>query len=236
MTATPRGGRTRTSWHFSPPSRPIPLELCCEDPSRDRTQRGSSTNSPHNRSRNINHSMWLTTYDAGNPPVRFDVTGAGDGAMEEPKRARSRKRRIQPRPVLHATAPALDPTVTSVVDILRRRFGSARIALETTIHTVTTWTYTSILLQLSLHTAGSFRRRRRSVLPSLANLRIIRRCLVFLVYPFRLPWPFPSLGCSIWSALRQRGQLPHTKLVEGSGKMLQRRRARWETSLRGSSC
>jgi hypothetical protein len=30
--------------------------------------------------------------------------------MDEPKRARSRKRWIQPRPALHATAPALDPT------------------------------------------------------------------------------------------------------------------------------
>ena len=48
--------------------------------------------------------------DAGNPPVRFDVAGAGNGAMGEPKRARSRKRRIQPRPVLHATAPVPDPT------------------------------------------------------------------------------------------------------------------------------
>jgi hypothetical protein len=48
--------------------------------------------------------------DAGNPPVRFDVAGAGDGVMEPPKRARSRKRLTQPRGVLHTTAPVPDPT------------------------------------------------------------------------------------------------------------------------------
>ena len=48
--------------------------------------------------------------DAGNPPVRFDVAGAGDGVMEPLKRARSRKRRTQPRGVLHTTAPVPDPT------------------------------------------------------------------------------------------------------------------------------
>jgi hypothetical protein len=62
--------------------RAIPWELCCEDPSRNRTQHGSSTNSLHNRPRNITHRMWLTTYDAGNPPVRFDMAGAGDRVME----------------------------------------------------------------------------------------------------------------------------------------------------------
>jgi hypothetical protein len=49
--------------------------------------------------------------DAGNPPVRFDVAGAGDGVMESPKRARSRKRRTQSRGILHTTAPVLDPTL-----------------------------------------------------------------------------------------------------------------------------
>jgi len=39
--------------------------------------------------------------DARNPPVRFDVAGAGDGVMDSPKRARSRKRRTQPRGILH---------------------------------------------------------------------------------------------------------------------------------------
>ncbi len=48
--------------------------------------------------------------DAGNPPVRFDVAGAGDEVMESPKRARSRKRRTQPRGILHTTAPVPDPT------------------------------------------------------------------------------------------------------------------------------
>ena len=48
--------------------------------------------------------------DAGNPPVRFDVAGAGDGVMEPSNRARSRKRRTQPRGVLHTTAPVPDPT------------------------------------------------------------------------------------------------------------------------------
>ena len=48
--------------------------------------------------------------DAGNSPVRFDVAGARAGVMESPKRARSRKRRTQPRGVLHNTAPVPDPT------------------------------------------------------------------------------------------------------------------------------
>jgi hypothetical protein len=56
--------------------------------------------------------------DAGNPPVRFDVAGAGDGVMEPPKRARSRKRRTQPRGVLHTTAPVPDPTAQT-----ERRMG-----------------------------------------------------------------------------------------------------------------
>jgi hypothetical protein len=43
--------------------------------------------------------------------VAIYVAGAGDGAMDDPKRARSRKRWIQPRSVLGATAPVLDPTV-----------------------------------------------------------------------------------------------------------------------------
>ena len=48
--------------------------------------------------------------DAGNPPVRFDVAGAGDRVMDPPKRARSRKRLTQPRGVLQTTAPVPDPT------------------------------------------------------------------------------------------------------------------------------
>ena len=48
--------------------------------------------------------------DAGNPPVRFDVAGAGDGVMESLKRARSWKRRTQPRGDLYTTAPVPDPT------------------------------------------------------------------------------------------------------------------------------
>jgi hypothetical protein len=48
--------------------------------------------------------------DAGNPPVRFDVAGAGDGVMDSPRRARSRKRRTQPRGALHTIAPVPDPT------------------------------------------------------------------------------------------------------------------------------
>jgi hypothetical protein len=53
--------------------------------------------------------------DAGNPPVRFDVAGAGDGVMDSPKRARSRKRRTQPRGVLHTTAPVPDPTAPAAL-------------------------------------------------------------------------------------------------------------------------
>jgi hypothetical protein len=43
-------------------------------------------------------------------PVRFDVAGAGDGLMASPKRARSWKRRTQPRGILHTTALVPDPT------------------------------------------------------------------------------------------------------------------------------
>jgi len=61
---------------------------------------------------------------AGDPPVRFggrgsctlslplscDAAGAGDGATESPNRARRGKPRTQPRMLLRATAPVLDPT------------------------------------------------------------------------------------------------------------------------------
>src|ERR1019366_2394090 len=56
--------------------------------------------------------------DAGNPPVRFDVAGAGDGVMESPKRARSRKRQTQPRGVLHTTAPVPDPTAPGFAPLM----------------------------------------------------------------------------------------------------------------------
>ena len=67
--------------------------------------------------------------DAGNPPVRFDVAGAGDGVMESPKRARSRKRRTRPRGVLHTTAPVPDPTqdtVNGVAYAINGDFGVVR--------------------------------------------------------------------------------------------------------------
>ena len=47
---------------------------------------------------------------AGNPHAAFEEAGAGDGATDGPKRARRGKPRIQPREVLRATAPVLDPT------------------------------------------------------------------------------------------------------------------------------
>ena len=46
-------------------------ELCCEDPRRDREKGGPLHSSPHNRPRNINHRMWLTTYDAVTLHVRI---------------------------------------------------------------------------------------------------------------------------------------------------------------------
>jgi hypothetical protein len=64
--------------------------------------------------------------DAGNPPVRFDVAGAGDGVMEPPKRARSRKLRTQPRGVLHTTATVPDPTAPAIFSAWKSWAHSAR--------------------------------------------------------------------------------------------------------------
>jgi len=47
---------------------------------------------------------------AGNLHAACDVAGAGNGITEISKRARKRKRRIQPRNFLRIYAPALDPT------------------------------------------------------------------------------------------------------------------------------
>jgi hypothetical protein len=51
--------------------------------------------------------------NAGNPHVAFEVAGAGNGMMEDSKRARNRKRGNKPRVILHIAAPALDPTGAS---------------------------------------------------------------------------------------------------------------------------
>ena len=48
---------------------------------------------------------------AGNPHARFDRAGTGDGLTATTKRARSRKRRIQPSQRLRSTAPVPDPTI-----------------------------------------------------------------------------------------------------------------------------
>jgi hypothetical protein len=48
--------------------------------------------------------------NAGNPHVAFEVAGAGNGMMDDPKRARNRKRGNKPRVYLHIAAPVLDPT------------------------------------------------------------------------------------------------------------------------------
>jgi hypothetical protein len=47
---------------------------------------------------------------AGNPHAAFEEAGAGNGVTDIPKRARRGKPRIQPREILRATAPVLDPT------------------------------------------------------------------------------------------------------------------------------
>ena len=54
---------------------------------------------------------------AGNPHAPFEVAGAGNGPTVIPKRARSRKRRTQPREHLRGTAPALDPTRKSTWNV-----------------------------------------------------------------------------------------------------------------------
>jgi|GEM_PF-5907070 len=48
--------------------------------------------------------------NAGNPHVAFEVAGAGNGMMDDPKRARNRKRGNKQRVYLHIAAPVLDPT------------------------------------------------------------------------------------------------------------------------------
>jgi len=52
--------------------------------------------------------------NAGNPHVAFEVAGAGNGMMEDSKRARNRKRGHKPRVHLNITASVLDPTVPIV--------------------------------------------------------------------------------------------------------------------------
>ena len=47
---------------------------------------------------------------AGNPHAAFEAAGTGNGATVYPMRARRGKPRTQPRAVLRATAPVLDPT------------------------------------------------------------------------------------------------------------------------------
>ncbi len=47
---------------------------------------------------------------AGNPHAACEAEGTGNGATANPKRARRGKPMIQPRAVLQATAPVLDPT------------------------------------------------------------------------------------------------------------------------------
>jgi hypothetical protein len=47
---------------------------------------------------------------AGKPHAAFEAAGIGDGATDNPTRARRGKPRTQPRGVLRATAPVLDPT------------------------------------------------------------------------------------------------------------------------------
>ena len=63
----------------------------------------------------INFDMKATgERSAGNPHATFEVAGAGNGMMENPKRARNRKRGHKPRVNLHITASVLDPTVPVV--------------------------------------------------------------------------------------------------------------------------
>src|SRR5208282_3739824 len=68
----------------------------------------------------INFDMKATgERSAGNPHATFEVAGAGNGMMEDPKRARNRKRGHKPRVNLHITASDLDPTGPIVDDIFR---------------------------------------------------------------------------------------------------------------------
>jgi hypothetical protein len=57
---------------------------------------------------------------------------AGDGVMESPKRARSRKRQIQPRGVLYTTAPVPDPTALPLYGAYSGPLYQVRKADDTT--------------------------------------------------------------------------------------------------------
>ncbi len=66
---------------------------------------------------------------AGKPHAAFDVAGAGNGATDDPTRARREKSRTQPRDILRATAPALDPTALSVAAVPCNNVQSARMTV-----------------------------------------------------------------------------------------------------------
>ena len=66
---------------------------------------------PHNWEGHIKHQMWWTTFDAGNPHVRFDERDLETGEMASYSDTGNRKGRehvmIQP----NSTAPDLDSTI-----------------------------------------------------------------------------------------------------------------------------
>src|SRR6266487_5579149 len=49
---------------------------------------GFSASAPHNKVDHITHQMWCTTFDAGNPPVRF----GGRGGINPPSLPQSQVR------------------------------------------------------------------------------------------------------------------------------------------------
>ena len=77
---------------------------------------------------------------AGNPHAACEVEGAGNGATDYPRRAQRGKPRTQPRVLLRATAPVLDPTglgYRTVTRAARRcntvRWSSAQFLVGTSI-------------------------------------------------------------------------------------------------------
>jgi hypothetical protein len=79
----------------------------------------------------INFDMKATgERNAGNPHVAFEVAGAGNGMMEDSKRARNRKRGHKPRVHLNITASVLDPT-GPVVECAKKLGQGGSVITET---------------------------------------------------------------------------------------------------------
>ena len=105
---------------------------------------------------------------AGKLHAACDVAGAGNGATDDPTRARREKSRTQPRGVLRATAPVLDPTRSRVTGVPTAnttlepdQFRARRSVPQASTHSLTRRTYVNGLV-CSILPSIFLKRRRRS--------------------------------------------------------------------------